>query len=106
MCQGGQVGWHTGSSVLVFYRIEGTQHSSFGEATLFTSGSFCLNLVLNLKRSFIFLDGLSKKSNGTSESWEASKVKNLEPSVLGSRFLIRELRAELVVKKEKPLFWF
>ena len=51
-----------------------------------TSGSFCLNLVLNLKRSFIFLDGLSKKSNGTSESWEASRVKNLEPSVLGSRF--------------------
>ena len=35
MCQGGQVGWHTGSSVLVFYRIEGTQHSSFGEATLY-----------------------------------------------------------------------
>ena len=43
------------------YRIEGTQHSSFGEATVFTSGSFCLNLDLNLKRSFIFLDWLSKK---------------------------------------------
>jgi hypothetical protein len=71
---------------LGLYRIEGSQHSSFGEATLFTLGSFCLNLDLNLKRSFIFLDWLSKKSNGTSEFWEASRVKNLEPSILGSRF--------------------
>jgi hypothetical protein len=74
--QGGQVGWHTGSSVSVLYRIEGTQHSSFGEATK----------RLNLKRSFIFLDWLSKQSNGTSEFWEASRGKNLEPSGLVSHF--------------------
>ena len=60
--------------MLVFYRIEGTQNSFFGEATLFTSGSFCVNLDLNLKRSFIFLDWLSKKSGWTSEFWEASRV--------------------------------
>ena len=37
---------------------------------------------------------------------ESSQDKNLEPSVLVSRFQIWELRAELVVKKEKPHFWF
>ncbi len=31
---------------------------------------------------------------------------NLEPSILGSRFQIRDLRAELVIMKEKPHFWF
>jgi hypothetical protein len=53
------------------------------------------------------LDWLSDKSSGTSEFWEASRAKNLEPSVLVSLFfLIRELQAELVVKKEKPHLWF
>jgi hypothetical protein len=52
----------------------------------FTSGSFCLNLVKNLERSFVFLDWLSKKSNGTSDFWEASRANNLEPSILVSRF--------------------
>ena len=63
-CQGGQVGWHTGSSVSVLIRIEATQHSSFGEATLFTPGSFCLNLVLNFKRSFYYWIGFQKSLRG------------------------------------------
>ena len=32
------------------------------------------------------MDWLSDKSSGTSEFWEASRAKNLEPSVLVSRF--------------------
>ncbi len=45
----------------VFYRIEGTQHSSFGEATLFTSGELLFKSGFEFEKEFHIFGWAFKK---------------------------------------------